>query len=472
MPELDATRPLARRQLLARGAIAFAVTALLAGLVAWAGFSGRQILSTAVFTLTVFATLLFWRFRLAIAFLGIAVLLACKVLTIESFVESCELPVIVFLVGMMVTVGVLKELGFFTWIIQKVVEMRRMTGLVFTVTVVLLSALMACLVDEVTSIVFICALVFQVCDTLKVRPTPFLIIAVMATNIGSCGTMLGNPVGLLIGYGAGLTFPDFLLWAFPVMLLALLATLGLLLVWYRKDIALLSERLEARRAKGLRLGPLVRVPYRRGLIILACLIGTIAVHHPLETLMGLERNTILMAAPLVVAGVLMLWRHERARHYIENNVEWWTLLFFMMLFAKAGTLEHTGVTERVADLFTDAFGASRWLLTPMVMLASAVGSAFVDNVVFVAAFNPVIERLAGTGAPHPLWWALLFGACFGGNITMIGSTANIVALGLLEKRYRTRVNFMEWLKVGLVTGLVACLVAWLCLLVTGPLMLR
>ena len=114
--------------------------------------------------------------------------------------------------------------------------------------------------------------------------------------------------------------------------------------------------------------------------------------------MELERNTILMAAPLVVAGVLMIWRHDRARHYIENNVEWWTLLFFMMLFAKAGTLEHTGVTGRVADLFSGAFGASRWLLTPMVMLVSAVGSAFVDNVVFVAAFIPVVKELAPASA--------------------------------------------------------------------------
>jgi Na+/H+ antiporter NhaD/arsenite permease-like protein len=180
-----------------------------------------------------------------------------------------------------------------------------------------------------------------------------------------------------------------------------------------------------------------------------------------------------MAAPITVAGVLMVWRHERARHYVESNVEWWTLLFFMMLFAKAGTLEHTGVTDRVAAAFTNTFAGHRWMLTPVIMFASAVGSAFVDNVVFVAAFIPVVRELgAGTGQAHPFWWALLFGACFGGNITMIGSTANIVALGMMEKRYRTRATFMEWLKVGLLTGLVACLVAWLCLLLTGPLMLR
>jgi Na+/H+ antiporter NhaD/arsenite permease-like protein len=293
----------------------------------------------------------------------------------------------------------------------------------------------------------------------------------MSTNVGSCGTMLGNPVGLLIGFKAGLSFHHFLLWAFPVMLMCLLATLATLVFWYRKDIALLDQRLRERRQMGLQLGPLMRVPYRRGLAILMVLIGGIALHHPLEMSLGLTKNTILMVAPLAVAGVLMVWRHERARDYIENSVEWWTLLFFMMLFAKAGTLEFVHITDIIAKDFGAAFEGADWLLMPMVMLTSAVGSAFVDNVVFVAAFNPVIEKLAGTGSPHPLWWALLFGACFGGNITMIGSTANIVALGMLEKRYRTRIQFMEWLKVGLVTGLISCVIAWACLLLTGPLML-
>jgi Na+/H+ antiporter NhaD/arsenite permease-like protein len=107
----------------------------------------------------------------------------------------------------------------------------------------------------------------------------------------------------------------------------------------------------------------------------------------------------------------------------------------------------------------------------MVMFLAALGSAFVDNVIFVAAFIPVIRELIGEPATvHPLWWALLFGACFGGNITMIGSTANIVALGMLEKRYRIRINFFEWFRVGLAAGLIASLVAWLVLSFTGPLM--
>jgi len=417
-----------------------------------------QILSCSIFIMIIMATLLFWKSRLAIAFVGIGVLMGTNVLDLPTFIRECKIDVILFLVGMMVTVGVLKELGLFTWIIQSVISIPHITGQAFVIILVFLGAFMACVVDEVTSIVFVATLIFQVCDTLKVRPTPFIIIAVMGTNIGSSGTMLGNPVGILIGQNAipPLIFLDFLKWSFPIMLVTLFVILVVLLYWFRRDIELLSQRLYARREMGLGLGPLVQIPYRRGLGILVGMIGFIALHHNLETWLGLAPNTILIVAPLLFAGVLMIWRHERARHYIEADVEWWTLLFFMMLFAVAGTLQHTQVTEKIAGGFQNIFGDRPFILTPLIIFISAVGSAFVDNIVFVAAFIPVVNKLEHT----PLLWALLQGACLGGNITMIGSTANIVALGMLEKRYRMQIRFFEWFKVGIIVGLLSCLTAW------------
>lgn len=452
--------------LLIRGPLLILMSLAAAWLANLAGFNQQQMMSSSIFIMIIGATLLFWEFRLAIAFVGIALLLGFRALTLESFIESSELDIILFLVGMMVTVGVLKELGLFTWIIQTVISLKRINGMGFIAIIVIMSALMACTVDEVTSIVFVSTLIFQVCDTLKLRPIPFIMISVMATNIGSSGTMLGNPVGILIGYKAGFTFNDFIVWSFPIMMVALMATLVLLLVWYRKDIQLLSERLQARRDMGLGLGPLVKVPYMRGLMILVGLISLIASHHWLEKVLGLEKNTILIVAPLFVAGLLMIWRHKRARHYIEEEVEWWTLMFFMMLFAVAGTLEHTGVTARIAGDFAHAFEGNPSLLMPVIIVISALGSAFVDNVVFVAAFIPVVQELNTT----EFWWALLFGGCFGGNITMIGSTANIVALGMLEKRCRAQVKFGEWLKIGSVVGAVTCLIAWLGLVILSPYM--
>lgn len=454
-------------QVLSRGAIIISAS-IGAGLLAhWMHLHDfKQILSISIFALIISATLVFWNFRLAIAFIGVAIILGGNVLTLEQFIKLAEVDIILFLIGMMTLVGVLKDLGLFSWIIQAIIGMEHMTGKRFITLVMVISALLACVVDEVTSIVFMLALVFQVCDTLKVKPTPFVIISVLATNIGSSGTMLGNPVGILIGTKAGLTFVDFVIWATPVMFISLLATMVVILFWYRNEIRQLNDHLQARRKKQLGLGPLVKIPYMRGLLILIGAIGLIAIHHTLEQKLGIELNTLLIVTPLVISGVLMIWRNERARHYIESEVEWWTLLFFMMLFAIAGSLETTGVTSEISKGFTNTFGDDPRILTPVIVLITAAGSAFVDNIVFIAAFIPIVNDIGSS----PLWWALLFGGCFGGNITMIGSTANIVALGMMEKRYHLHMSFKEWFKIGITVGVITSLIATLLILLLMPLM--
>lgn len=435
----------------------------------------RQIAAVSIFAMIICATLMFEERRLGVAFVGIATLLALKVLTLSEFVHSTELHIILLLVGMMTLVGALKDMGFFTWIIQSIINAKKMTGFKFLAILMLLSGVMPGIVDEVTSIVFVLALVFQVCDTLKLRPTPFVLMSVMATNVGSTGTMLGNPVGILIGTkaeyhwnpgsgdpGVPLSFGDFIVYATPIMFLSLLAIFFVLLVYYRKDIRLLDERLAERRASHVGLGPMVAIPYRRGLAILLGALAFIASHHPIEHALGLEPNTMLVAAPLAIAGLLMVFRSHRARHYVESSVEWWSLLFFMMLFAVSFAMEHCGVTDVIAGMIAPEGGAApnRYLLTPLIVAITAVGSAFVDNVVFVSTFIPIVKKIVA-GAPEmsPLWWALLFGACFGGNITAIGSTANLVAISMLGKKYSIKVAFLEWLKVGLVVGVVSCAVA-------------
>jgi len=251
-----------------------------------------------------------------------------------------------------------------------------------------------------------------------------------------------------------------MIWSFPLMLVCLVATLAVVMLYFRKEIRHFEERLQDRRKRELGLGPIVKVAYGRGLAVLLGTICLVAVHHPIEIALGLEKNTMLLMAPLISAGIVMIWRRKRARYYVERDVDWWTLIFFMLLFAVAGTLEYTHVTDRMAEGFVQVLGSDLKALVPSIVAITAIGSAFVDNVVFVAAFVPVVRSLAATDIhAMPLWWALLFGACFGGNITMIGSTANIVALGMLEKRYRVQIRFWQWLKVGALAGIVSCVIA-------------
>ena len=468
MSESSSANAMSFKSMLPRVGILLAAAALVGFGGPLVGMTPAQSTACAVFISIIFGTLFFWEFRLAVAFLGLAVLIFSKSLDIPTFVSSSSLEVIMFLVGMMVIVGALRDLGFFTWIVQLIVSMPKLSGKKFIFVTAAASALLACAVDEVTSIIFISTLIFQVCDRLKLNPTPYILIAVLATNIGSSGTMMGNPVGIFIGTKGQLTFGDFMVWAFPLMLVALLITIALLLWFYRKELAQFDVSLKDRLSRGLSIAPVVDVPYGKGLVLLVLTVIAIASHHQTETLLGLEKNSVLLVMPLICAGIVMILKPTRARHYIEKEVDWWTLIFFMLLFAVAGTLEHTHVDQLMANGFSKIAGRTPATLVPFIFSVSAVGSAFVDNVIFVAAFSPVIEQLSVTVKDLPLWWALLFGACFGGNITMIGSTANIVALGMLEKHGGHQVGFFQWLKIGFLCTVISGAIAIGALLLLAP----
>jgi len=454
----------------------FVKIAFMAGLTALAGWGARlsgiapdllPMVAVCTFTSVIFTTLFFPTHRLAVAFLGVAVLVGTHAMTLHGVLRSTELDIILFLIGMMVIVGALKDLGFLTWIIQTIINIKKMTGTTFTVILCVLSALLSSLIGEISSIVVVLALVFQVCDTLKICATPFVLIAVLCTNIGSAATMLGNPVGIFIGNKAGLTFSQFVFGAVPIALAALVSTMIVVLLWYRTNIAEMSRKMEEHRKahQDQGLGPRVCIPHRRGFFVLTASVLIIAFHHQIENILGLSgagnTNAFLIITPLIIAGLLMVYRPRRARHYVENEVEWWTLLFFMLLFAIAGGLQEQEVTGKLADKLAKITTGGPKALIPFVLGITSIGSAFVDNIVFVAAFNPVIESLLEYSPDYSiLWWALLFGVCFGGNITMVGSTSNIVAIGLLEKRGRVHVTFFEWIKIGLVIGVLTGAIAW------------
>lgn len=435
------------------------------------GLTTPQALSISIFLASILGTLFFWEFRLSFAFIGTSLLLATRTIDLEHLVKFSSLEVILFLIGMMVLIGLLKENGFFTWIAHQLIEIKNITAIKFVVIMSVASALLACATDEVSSILFMVAAIFEICDRLEVDPVPFIIISVLATNTGSAGTVLGNPIGILIASKSGLSFEDFIVKAFPLAMLCLAATIAICCVWYRKTLKKMDERIIHLKGgvkaldKSLpRMGKELKI----SMAIFGTTLLFIALHRRLETLWGLDHNTLLITMPLIAAGGVMIWKRHSARHYIEHNVEWWTLLFFLLLFAQAGTLKFTGATDELARRLFAVTGNSITAITGMVLWISAIGSSILDNVVLVAAMIPVVQSFKELGAGiQPLWWALLFGGCLGGNITLVGSTANIVALGILEKEKKVHMTFMRWFGIGLTVGLVTTVIAWVAL-VTIP----
>ncbi len=432
------------------------------------GFTFHQAVSLSIFSASILGTLLFWSFRLTFAFIGTSILLITKTIDLEHLIRSASLEVILFLVGMMVLVGLLKDTGFFAWIVSLILRMRSLTANKFLIIITVISALLACVVDEVTSIIFIVAAVLEICDYFEVNPVPFLIISVLATNIGSSGTALGNPIGILIAVKSGLTFEDFILKAFPVAILCLGVLILIVKYWYRRELFELDNKIKKLGANEI-LIKLISIPPERDLKMSLAIFGStlllISLHHRFEVLWHLEPNTILLTLPLISSGLVMAWKWQKARDYIEKDVEWWTLLFFMLLFAQAGTLKYTGATDVLAKKLFCFSGNSLPALTGIVLWASAIGSSILDNVILVAAFIPIIQSFQFANISlQPLWWALLFGGCLGGNITVVGSTANIVALGILEKEKKIHINFRQWFAIGIITGGITTCVVWLVLL--------
>jgi len=432
----------------------------------------KQTLAGSIFLATVIGTLMFWRFRLAIAFVGIFLLLVTRTIDLHHTIEFMNLDVIVFLIGMMVIVGLVRRTGFFRWLLAKGLQLSGFNANRLMLIILFLSALMAAMVDEVTSILFVTALVLDLCDFFKVKPARYVISVVLATNIGSSWTVLGNPIGILIALRSGLTFEDFLGTALPIGLLSLVSLMIIVLLWQRGDLRQLKARIQEARPEERRrfLEELSAISDRRlfvgGTSIFVGVIIFLALHYRLELALGLEHNTLLVATSIFGAGVLMLWQRRLARELVMKEVDWWTLVFFMFLFAKAGCLAYVGLTNVIADslaALTESGTAAP--LTALILWISGITSAAMDNVVVVAAFIPVLQDLTPIVGSPILWWALLFGACYGGNMTMVGSTANIVALGVLEDRKGYHMTLKYWIYIGLLGSLVPMAVATLALLV-------
>lgn len=434
------------------------------------GMNNAQAMAIAVFSVSVMGTLFFWDFRISFVFLGTAILLATKAIDLEHLVKFSSLEIILFLIGMMIVVGLLKDAGFFAWIVSWILRIQNLTAKKFVFAISIISALLSCAVAEVTSIIFMVAAILEICDYFEVDPIPYIIISILATNIGSAGTVLGNPVGILIATRSGLTFEDFIIKAFPLAMLSLVVMIFIVMRWYKRDLEKLDQKIRDLGSNEI-LIRLISVPAdkqtKTALYIFGASIVFIALSHRLDVWWGLENNTVLLIVPMVTAGLIMLWKHTKAQEFLEKDVEWGTLLFFLLLFAQTGTLKYTGATDVLALKITGITGHNPHFITAFVLWASTIGSSILDNVVMVAAFIPIVQEFSQFGiALQPLWWALLFGGCFGGNITLVGSTANIVALGILQKEKKIKIRFFTWFWIGLSVGVATTLVVWVALIVT------
>ncbi len=359
---------------------------------------------------------------------------------------SIEWNVIFLLLGMMMIVSVLRRTGVFEYI--AIWCAKRSRGMPYRLMVMLcvLTALASAVLDNVTTVLLVAPVTFLVCERLGLRPVPFLIAEVLASNIGGAATLVGDPPNIIIASRADLTFNDFLVHMAP-WVVVLMVVFCLMCRWlFRSAFVYDPDRAEAVMALNEREAIKDKPLLIKSLAVLGLVVAAFVLHPVLHY----EPSVVA----LLGAGLLVLITRVPTQDALAD-VEWPTLVFFAGLFVMVGSLVETGVIGDLSKAIADATGGE---LAPAAMLllgGSAVLSAIVDNIPYVATMSPVVSDLvAGHGSSgQGLWWSLAFGADLGGNATAIGASANVVMLGLAE-RAGHRIGFWEFTKYGLVVTLV------------------
>jgi len=436
-------------------------------------FSSTQLLATAVFLVIICGTLFYWKYRLGFALGGVSVLLAADLLDVPHIIEFAGIDIIIFLMGMMTIVGYLEEKRFFEHLINAAEKKIGNHPHVMIGGLMVFSAVLAALVDEVTSILIVTTSLFHLVKRYKLNPIPFLLIAVFATNIGSSATAVGNPIGIIIALRANLGFSDFFRWATPITIVTLAVAIPLCFWLFRSSIKALKTQMIAHKELVYQTDHFkmsqrdLRICWMLFIGVGAFLVG----HTQLELLLGLKKNTMLIGTALGGAAIAVGLSGSKARTYFMRHVDWWTLSFFMLLFTSVGTLEYVGVTELISNWILHTGGDNQTVIFFVFSGFISVLTAFMDNVLAVATFIPILGEIQDIGVDvFPMWWGMLFSGTLFGNITVIGSTANIVAMGQLEREFDQHIGFMEWFKPGAIISVVTLAIALFLLYIQFPLM--
>lgn len=431
--------------------IIYYVTSVIATLIIFynLGLNVSQLIASTTVAAIILGTIFFLENRVAIALLGVTILFITGLLSIDNFLESSRLDLIIFLASMMIFVAFLEKNLFFEVLVKKTIE-KIGGGKRLFIILMLLTALFAALVDEVTSILFMLGIIFYLCNKLKINPIPLVIITIFITNIGSSATVIGNPVGIMIALSSGLSISNFFKHAtIPTIIILIVALITAYFV-FRKEIKEFTTKSKNLKQEELIITNKPDVRMLVNSILFVIIITGIFFHGRIEVMFGLQRNAALIGFALLAAGISLLLEKTSARQFVEDNVDWATLLFFMLLFVSIGALEQTNVMQLLSQTFTTIFASNKIMLMIGVMLIAGLLSAILDNILAVALFIPLIQNLHSLpiGGDY-LWWTLLFGSTLFGNLTMIGSTANIVAIGLVEKHGLQKINFKQWIKYAL-----------------------
>ena len=395
--------------------------------------------------------------RTVAALLGASVVMVLGIVPPHFAWNSIDYNTIFLLFGMMNIVTVLAHSGFFNLLTIKALRITGTNPTRILITFAVLTAVFSAFLDNVTTVLFMTPIIIGITKVLELPPVPYIIAIVLASNTGGTATLIGDPPNIIIGSIAKKSFNDFLIHVAPHAIVGFVSGLLVNLLYLRLSGTLKPQKEEIDLGEFEALQEEVVYPelMRKGVIVFLLTIGLFLFGHKLHIEPGI--------IALFTSTLLMMWS-GLSPAYVLEKVEWTTLLFFLGLFIVVGSLEQTGVFEFVASYLSAKIGGEISSGIWVIGLSSAIISGFVDNIPFTMSMAFVLKNMTGQFGQgiDLLWWALALGACLGGNFTLIGASANIVAAAIAEKE-GYHISFLNFMKYGTPVALVSTFIALLSL---------
>jgi Na+/H+ antiporter NhaD/arsenite permease-like protein len=383
------------------------------------------------------------------------------IISFEDAMKAIDMNVILLLMAMMIIVGVTKKTGVFQWLAYKSFQVARGNVFVLAGILMFVTAVVSAFLDNVTTMLLIIPVTIEIAVTLKINPVSLLLPEAFASNVGGTATLIGDPPNIMIGSYAKLTFVDFVKNLTLINAICLAAVIIYFIYWYKKDY--LKAQVGNVSQMIIHLREEYRITNKTLLVYCGILLGITIFLFIIHGALHMEPSI----AALIGAAVLMVVSRTDIAEMLEKEIEWPTLIFFMMLFIVVAGSEEAGLIQIIADWVKDISGGSLVVAILMILWVSALASAIIDNIPFTATMLPIVSYLTGVipGAQSGvLWWALSLGACLGGNGTMIGASANVVTVGMAE-RSGYPISFLYYLKAAFIPMIITVVLCsfWLLL---------
>ncbi len=377
--------------------------------------------------------------RTTVALIGGSLTILFHVLSQEEALEHIDFNTIGLLIGMMVLVTIIKQTGVFQYLAIKTAKISKGNPLVIITYFAIITAVASGLLDNVTTILLIVPVTLVISDTLDITPIPFIITEILAANIGGAATLIGDPPNIMIGSFTGFSFLDFVIQLGPLMVVVFIVTLIILKLIYRGSMVVSEEN----KKKVLSMDENKAITNKSLLIKSGIVLTLVIIGFSTAEFIGIESATI---AILGGATLLLLSKLEPDEILVE--VEWGTIFFFAGLFVLVGGLQSVGVISILAEKMLEITDGDINITTYLVLWMSAILSSFLDNIPYVATMIPMVDEMEHLSSFdfQPVWWALAIGACLGGNGTIIGASANVVAKGITE-RSNHKISFIGYMKI-------------------------